>query len=194
MTLPHECPATGPTAALAAQIQGHVPRIETARLILRAPRIEDFETYAEIACSDRATGIGGPMTRAEAWADFAQVCVTWYLRGHGGWTVVRREGGAPLGFVLIGFEPGDRAPELGFLFTAAAEGQGFAAEAAQAARDHGFGPFALESLVSYIDPANTRSIALAERLGAMRDAEAEAALGPDVVCLVYRHAPGAARC
>jgi RimJ/RimL family protein N-acetyltransferase len=186
MIAPHECPPTGPTAALAARMQGIIPVIETARLRLRAPRIEDFEAYADIACGDRAAGIGGPMTRADAWADFMQVTGTWLLRGHGGWTVEDRETAEVLGFVLIGFEPGDQEPELGFMLTAGAEGRGIAAEAARAARDHGFGPLGLRSMVSYVFRDNARSIALVRRIGGELDI-------PDdwdaLDTLVFRHHP-----
>jgi len=43
---------------------------------------------------------------------------------------------------------------------------------------------AISSLVSYIDPENSRSIALAERLGAWPD---EFATADDETDLVYRH-------
>ena len=94
------------------------------------------------------------------------------LRGHGLWTVEPLAGGAPLGFVLIGFEPGDREPELVNLFRSTAEGQGHAFEAATAARDHARA-LGLPVLVGCIDPANTRSRRLTERLGAVRDGEVD---------------------
>ena len=57
--------------------------------------------------------------------------------------------------------------------------------AAAAARDHAFGALGWETAVSYIDPDNIRSVALAERLGARHDPEAR---GPgENSCLVYRH-------
>ena len=40
------------------------PRIETQRLVLRVPRIEDFERYAELQAHEQATRyIGGQMER-----------------------------------------------------------------------------------------------------------------------------------
>ena len=186
MIAPHERPPTGPTAALASGMQAMIPVIETARLRLRAPRIEDFGTYADIAGGARSEGIGGPMSRAEAWADFMQVMGTWLLRGHGGWTIEDRETADVLGFVLIGFEPGDQEPELGFMLTGEAEGRGIAAEAARAARDHGFGPFGLGSMVSYVSMDNARSIALVRRIGGELDIP-EDWDAPDT--LVFRHHP-----
>lgn len=185
MMHPWERPSTGPAAALAARFGALVPAIATGPLTLRAPRIEDFDAWAEIERGPRGRFVGGPMTRSDAWRNFAQSVATWLLRGHGLWTVAAREGDAVLGFVLLGFEPGDREPELGFLFRAAAEGRGHAFAAARAARDHAFGALGWTALVSYIDPGNDRSVRLAERLGAVRDREAEAAFDEPV--LVYRH-------
>ena len=189
--LPHETPPpAGPAAALAATIRGSIPVLTTDRLTLRAVRIEDFPHVADIATGPRAIGIGGPMSREDAWYEFAQMTMTWPLRGHGYWTVTETASGAVLGFVGIGFEPGDREPELGYSFLEAAEGQGFATEAVARARDWGFAEAGMTTLVSYIFVDNARSIALAERLGAKPDGEIE---HDGETVIVYRHPdPGAA--
>lgn len=183
---PHETPATGPAAEFAVQLQAALPVLDTDRLVLRAPRIEDFATYAAIGESERGRYLVEDNTDRDAlWLDFAQMVATWLLRGHGVWTVERREGGKAIGFVLLGFEPGDHEPELGYLFLPEAEGHGYAQEAARAARAHAFDTLGLKTLVSTIDHDNARSIRLAERLGATRDAAAEAAHGHTIQ--VYRH-------
>lgn len=169
MTPAWEALPTGASAALARQLAGAIPELVTDRLCLRAPAIGDFDAWAEIACSARGVHIGGPMSRDDAFVDFAQTVAGWLLRGHGVWSVEPRDGGAVLGFVLLGLEPGDREPELGYLFRAAAEGRGYATEAAAAARDHAFGTLGWSTLVSYIDARNDRSIAVARRLGALPD-------------------------
>jgi RimJ/RimL family protein N-acetyltransferase len=181
MTLACERSVAGPAAALAARLAAQIPVLETARLRLRAPRIEDFPAYAGIVATERGVHVGGPLTREEAWLDFAQMVAGWTLRGHGVWSVERRADGALLGFVPLGFEPGDEEPELGFLFGAEAEGRGYAREAALAARDFAFGPLGWKTVVSYVAPQNDRSIRLAERMGARREPRTL-----DVV-LVFRH-------
>ena len=189
---PHEIATPGPAADAAARMQAALPRLETARLILRAPRLEDFEIYARIGASDRGRHLVADNTdRAALWLDFTQMVATWLLRGHGVWTVEARTDGAVLGFVLIGFEPGDHEPELGYLFRETAEGRGYAQEAATAARDHALTTLALPGLVSTINPDNARSIRLATRLGAARDFPAEAAHGNTI--RVYRHPTPEAR-
>jgi RimJ/RimL family protein N-acetyltransferase len=141
-----------------------LPVLSTQRLTLRGPTLDDFVVYAGIACSERSKHFGGPMTRETAWVDFAQMCATWVLRGHGLWTVTREN--VPMGFVLIGTEQGDAAHELGFIFTEEGEGQGYASEAARAGLEYARDTLHLPELVSYIGVANNRAIAVAERLGA----------------------------
>jgi len=165
---PWSVPLTPPMRAAAARHGAALPVVRTARLTLRAPRLADFGVYRAIACTDRGQYFGGPMTEAEAWDDFSRLTATWLLRGHGVWTAEADEAEVA-GFVLIGCEPGDLEPELGFLFLQAFEGKGLAHEAATAVRDYAFVTLGLATLVSYIDPANPRAQALALRLGAVLD-------------------------
>ena len=168
MTTPHEQTISGPAADFAAVLAAQLPVIESARLRLRTPRLEDFDAWAEILTGPAGPHLAGPFARDDAFTDFAAICGLWLLRGHGLWTVEPKPGGEVLGFVLIGFEPGDQEPELGYLFRPAAEGQGFATEAAAALRDFAFRALGMDRLVSYIDPEDLWSARGAERLGAVR--------------------------
>ena len=179
----HEHPTPGSAAMLAERVAAAIPVLRTDRLVLRAPRISDFSAYAEIACSERGRSITETPERAHAFFEFTQMAAGWLLHGHGAWAV--EHDSEVMGFVLIGLEPGDREPELGFLFRAAGEGRGFAHEAAEAALAFAFGTLGLETLVSYIDPENARALRLAERLGGQRDGDAEAMF--DFPISVVRH-------
>jgi RimJ/RimL family protein N-acetyltransferase len=163
---PHENRVPGPAADFAALLADRLPVIDTARLRLRAPTLADFDAWAAILTGPAGVHMGGPFDRDDAFAEFLASCGTWLLRGHGPLTVTDKATGATLGFVLIGFEPGDQEPELGWFLIPTAEGRGIAAEAAAALRAHAFGPLGMTRLVSYIAPGNTRSRRLAERLGA----------------------------
>ena len=189
MTARHEQATPGPAEDLAAMFNALAPTIRTKRLLLRAPKLPDFSACAEIACGARGRFVGGPMSREDAWAEFTAMVAGWSLHGHGGLTIEDAEG-VVLGFVVLGLEPGDHEVELGYSLTEAAEGHGFAEEAARALREWAEIELRLTRLVSYIDPENTRSAALAKRLGATRDAKAEAAIGEGTH--VYRHPEGQA--
>ena len=183
-----ETPPTGAMAACARDICTAIPNLTTDRLVLRAPRVEDFPIYADIACGPRGEGVGGPMPRDEAWWDFTQLASGWLLHGHGGWTITLKDNDQAIGFVLIGCEPGDENRELGYLIDADFEGMGYAAEAALTVRDYGYDTLGIARLDSYIFPENTRSIALAKRLGATQVGELFYP-GDSVASLVFRH-PG----
>ncbi len=189
---PRRCtlPPKGAAAEAAAMHRASVPELETERLRLRAPRVADLPLWLPLYSGPRAVQMGGPFEDpdATAWEEFAYYTGCWMLYGHGLWTVERRDTGAAVGFVHLAIEWDDWEPELGWHLTPEARGQGFASEAARAARDWGFG--VLETFVSYVHPDNAPSNRVAERLGATRDRSAEAALieageGPTHV---WRHA------
>lgn len=189
MIAPHERPpAPGLLADRAASLRHALPVLTTARLRLDVPDLNDFPAWAEILCSPRARYMDGPYSRDDAYTEFAAMLGTWMLHGHGVFALRPRDGLAALGFICLNMEPGDQEPELGFFVTKAAEGQGLTAEAATAVRDWARSQ-GLSSLVSYIDPANQRSVRLAERLGARRDPVAEAAYAatPEAGMAVFRH-------
>jgi RimJ/RimL family protein N-acetyltransferase len=163
-----------------------IPVIETERLVLRAPRREDFEPFAAIFADERSRHMGGPVDKVGAWKMFAMGAAQWALSGFGVWSVADRATGAYCGDVGLLHPAHYPEVELGWTLVAEAEGRGIAFEAASAARDWAFGALGLRTLVSYIDPDNARSIRLAERLGAVRD---DAADRPEPGDLVYRH-PG----
>jgi len=179
----HERPTT--LHALPA-LRDAVPLLHTDRLVLRAPDLADFPTLVEIDQSVAATSLKGRGTREMSWNDFMQMSATWLLRGHGWWTVTAED--APVGFVGIGFEPEDQEPELAYIFAPAARGKGYATEAATAAHDCARDVLNLPSLISYISEKNAASRSVARKLGATRDAEAEATLGDDSAGVrVWRH-------
>lgn len=162
------------------------PVIETERLLLRAPQAGDYGPWAEFAMSDRARHVGGPLTRPLAWRAMGHLTGHWVHRGFGMFIFCRKSDGRPLGMAGPWFPEGWPEREIGWsVWAADAEGKGYAYEAARAARDHAFAALGWDTAVSYIAPANDRSIALAHRLGAVADPEA-AAPGDDPA-LVFRH-------
>lgn len=181
MIRPWTAPISAPSQAIGASIRALVPALSTPRTTLRAPVIGDFLAWSHILTSARAIHVGGPMDADDAWLEFCEGMAAWALRGHGMWTLTDHSG-TVLGFVLLGFAPGDGEHELGYLLCEAAEGQGYVTEAAAAARDYAVSALRLPSLVSYISPENLRSGAVAMRLGATRDGMLDG-------CDIWRHHP-----
>jgi RimJ/RimL family protein N-acetyltransferase len=171
-------------AALAALI----PRLETERLVLRAPELGDWDRLEPIWRSDRGKHIGGPYDEEDAFFGFANSVAGWLLRGVGYWTVTRKADGAVLGLVGLGFETTDPELEFGWLMTEAAEGQGYATEAGIAVRGYAFDRLGLATLISIIARENDRSIVLAKRLGATEDAGVVPEAYRDTYT-AYRHLP-----
>src|SRR3546814_15387981 len=69
-------------------------RIETERLLLRPPRIEDFDGFAELqGDADAARFIGGSVSRTEAWRRFLWPPGAWPVQGFGVFGVVEKASG-----------------------------------------------------------------------------------------------------
>lgn len=186
MTLDWLTSPQGAAGKIAAGFAALVPVLRTDRLRLRAPVLTDYAAYQTVFTSERARYLGGPFSAEQAYADFCEGVAGWMLRGAGIWTVTLHSDDAPLGWIFLWQEMGDPEPELGWVLTEAAEGHGYAAEAARAALPHATALFGKDGFVSYIDAENIRSARLALALGARRDLAAEAAYG-DETLHIYRH-------
>ncbi|QYK40965.1 MAG: GNAT family N-acetyltransferase [Paracoccaceae bacterium] len=164
------------------------PVLNTPRLTLRAPVAADWPHFRDFALSERSHFVRAPdIDETLAWRGFAHVIGMWVLRGYGSFIFCRHGEDRALGMTGPWHPVNWPEPEIGWtVWDAAAEGQGLAFEAAEAGRTHVFRDLGWPTVVSYIDPANTRSIRLAERLGARPDPAAPHPR-PDEPCLVYRH-------
>jgi RimJ/RimL family protein N-acetyltransferase len=162
------------------------PVLETPRLILRAPTEADFPAFAQLMMSERAQYMGGPFNDWGAWGMLCHDMIGWSLFGHGGLMIDRREDGICVGQVSINYGPLFPERELGWMLYDGSEGRGYATEAADAYRNWAFATLKLDTLVSYMDPANVASAAVAERLGGHLDPNAPR---QDAEDLVYRYWP-----
>lgn len=166
----------------------NTPHLRTDRLTMRPITPDDLATFCKFMASDRARFVGGPCECYDAWRRFAVHLGHWQIRGYGMWIVERRADGVAVGQVGLWNPDGWVAPEVGWwIFDNAFEGQGYAREAAVAARAHAFDTLRWPAVFSVIDPGNARSIALARRLGAAEDRHAKTPDGTPVI--VFRH-PG----
>ena len=154
---------------LAQTFAAALPRLETPRLILRAPEPADFEAYAAYQASDRSRFTGGPLERNLAWRAFGHVVGHWVLRGYGVFVLEEKTTGRAIGTAGPWFPEGWPEPEIAWTLWQA-EGQGYAAEAALAARAWAFEALGWPGAISLILDGNARSEALAARLGCIREA------------------------
>lgn len=146
------------------------PIVHTKRLILRAPEPWDCAPFCEFMASDRARFVGGTTEPGRAWRAFGTILGHWVMRGFGLFTVVRADTDTAIGMAGPWFPDTWPEHEIGWsIWDGSLEGRGYAAEAAEAARDFAFTHLGWKTAVSYIDLDNRRSVALAERLGAERD-------------------------
>lgn len=146
-----------------------IPTLETERLILRCPRIEDFEAYHAFRSSDRAAHVGGPCKRFQSFDKLGEIIGHWHLRGFGRWLVADRETDEPLGVVGL-FHPDDwPEPEIAWSVFEAGEGRGVAYEAAVASRKYAYETLGWDRVISCVGPENLRSLALAQRMGATHE-------------------------
>lgn len=99
------------------------------------------------------------------------------LDGFGFWAIENRGSGLLLGAAglnRVGFEaPFVPAVEVGWRFSRAAWGHGYATEAAAAALSFAFDVAGLEEIVAMAVPRNERSLAVMDRLGMRRDPNAD---------------------
>lgn len=142
------------------------PRLETARLILRVPELNDFERYAGLFCHPTAAHhIGGPMTRGDAWRRFLQMPGAWLLQGYAMFSVIEKASGHWIGLAGPWQPYGWPGTEVGYAFHPDAWSKGYATEACAAAMDWAFDVLGWDQVIHCIAPANVASQAVAQRLG-----------------------------
>ena len=162
-------------------------RLETERLVLRAPLPSDFGAMAPFVMSDRAQFVGGGADKdmTHAWRILAILTGHWALRGFGVFVFENKTTGELIGSGGPWYPAGWPEKELSWtLWSPEAEGKGYAFEAITRIRRHAYEDLGWQTAVSYIVPENIRSIALAKRLGCTEDS---AAKGPDEEDIVFRH-------
>ncbi|MEM6666361.1 MAG: GNAT family N-acetyltransferase [Pseudomonadota bacterium] len=161
-----------------------IPRLETDRLVLRAYEPADHPRLAAYFQDAGSHFTGGPRTAIDSWTNMAAACGSWVLRGFGMWAIADKTDNRYLGRAG-GHCPVDwPEPEIGYWLHPDARGQGLAFEAVQRARQWLYGVKGWTTAVSYVDPQNTASKRLAERLGAVLEDEIVLRETP---ALVYRH-------
>ena len=156
--------------------------IETDRLLVRKPRVEDAPGLLEAFADPEAMHYIGDGTTATL-ADVEDVIPLWLERweswGVGFFSLVRRADGRVLGRAgFLRWDPatweiGGSETELGWGLAREHWGCGYATEAALALRDWALGEQGLGRLISLIQEGNVRSFRVAEKLGERYERDVE---------------------
>jgi|ERR1700685_94699 len=150
-----------------------MPMLETARLNLRAHRLDDFAQCAAMWADPNVTRyIGGkPLTEEEAWTKFLRYAGHWPLLGFGYWVAEEKATGnfaGELGFADYkrDIEPSLKGvPEIGWVLASHAQGKGYATEAVRAIVAWGDVHFQSPRTACIIAPENLASIRVAVKCG-----------------------------
>ena len=147
--------------------------IDTGRLSLRLPTLDDFEEIATMMQDESVVRhIGGkPFTREDSWLRLLRHVGHWQLFDFGFWVVREKRGGAFIGHVGLGefrreITPSlDGDPEMGWVLVRSAHGKGYATEAAQAAVAWMIQRHHPARMVCMIEPENAASLRVAAKCG-----------------------------
>ena len=116
---------------------------------------------------DATRFIGGPQPRSTAWRGFMSMAGSWSMLGYGMFSVIEKSSGAWIGRIGPWVPDGWPGLEVGWGLVPAAQGKGYAVEAATASIDWVFDHLGWTDVTHCIDPDNTPSQIVAQRLGSM---------------------------
>jgi ribosomal-protein-alanine N-acetyltransferase len=143
---------------------------ETERLILREMTAEDAEDFFRIY-NDRKTKkfvVKTFISLEDVRGQIEKHIENYYKKyGFGLWATVLKENNRLIGRCGLLYQEveGVEDLEVAYLFDSDYWGNGFAAEAAEMLVKLGFQRFGFNRVVAYIDPQNTASIRVAEKVG-----------------------------
>lgn len=150
-----------------------VPHLQTARLMLREYRREDFDVFADHLTNPVSAAHFAPADRHMAWRIFCSQAGLWLIDGAGWWAVEERQTGQLVGNVGAFFREESTVMELGWNTYSAFWGKGFANEAAAAAMNYAFEIRREPKVRALIASTNESSLRVAQRLGLTYEEETE---------------------
>lgn len=143
-----------------------ISSIETKRLTLRAPLESHLPSMNDCLSKGHMSFIGGPFDDVGTWRALLASLDHWHMRGFGFWHIEHRKSGKMARVMSIIYHFDWPETELGWDAHHDFEGKGVAYEAAFTAQPYRETHLNISGVIRFIDPANTRSAALAKRLGA----------------------------
>ncbi len=164
---------------------GSIPRIETARLLLRQFTVADLDDYVEHIFADADVMRYLPRRdltpRARAERTIAVFADHWSQRGYGVWALADKITGQLIGHCGLNFVTEAGEVEVLYALRQDRWGQGLATEAARASVRFGFEQADLARLIALAAPENIASRRVMEHLGFQYERNAHY-FGLDLVC------------
>lgn len=141
-------------------------QLETPRLLLRVPRLEDLGPWADLmADADAARFIGGAMPRAMTWRSVMVMIGAWQAHGYAMFSVIEKSTGRWIGRLGPWQPDGWPGTEVGWTIVRDCWGRGYATEGATAAIDWAFDHLGWTDVIHAIAPENIASQQVARKLG-----------------------------
>jgi RimJ/RimL family protein N-acetyltransferase len=140
--------------------------VETPRLLLRLPRVEDLDGWAAMMLDEPAARfIGGVIPREVSWRQLMTMIGAWHATGIAMFSVVEKSSGRWVGRLGPWMPEGWPGTEVGWAIVRDCWGKGYATEGAAAATEWAFDNLGWTNVIHSIDPANVASQAVARKLG-----------------------------
>lgn len=141
-------------------------RIETPRLLLRPPRLDDLDAWAAMMTDPAAARfIGGTMPRPLSWRGIMTMIGSWHAHGFAMFSVIEKSTGRWVGRLGPWQPEGWPGPEIGWAIVRDCWGRGYAPEGAIAATNWAFDTLGWTEIVHSIAPDNLPSQRVAQKLG-----------------------------
>lgn len=141
-------------------------QVETSRLVLRVPRLDDLDPWAAMMADDEtARFIGGAIPRSTTWRALMSVIGAWHATGVSMFSVVEKRTGRWVGRLGPWMPEGWPGPEIGWAIVRDCWGRGYATEGAEAATTWAFAELGWTEVIHSIAPANVPSQQVARKLG-----------------------------
>jgi RimJ/RimL family protein N-acetyltransferase len=163
-------------------------RLETERLILRPIETADLDAFVALHADPEVTQFIRPLDRAGSAKRLRLAEREWRQHGYGLLAVLDRASGEFLGRTGLKHWPQFDETELGWALRRDAWGRGLATEAARACLQWAFAVLPVPYVTAMIEPANARSVRVAERLD-MTPLRDDVLLGEPVVVYALDHYP-----
>mgnify|MGYP000665637370 CR=1 FL=1 len=145
-----------------------IPILETQRLRLVPPTIENLDFYEEFYTDAEASkAYGGPLGKDQTLARLKADLGSWYLFGFGVWVIQQKSDDSFVG--TCGFWQGNGWPiELTWWVSPQARGKGIATEASKVAIAHAYNEFNWDTVQTYMNDDNVAARTLVEKLGGQK--------------------------